>query len=168
MKDIYDKFGGLVMSKKILVAFDDSKNAMRSVEFVSTAFSKDNVVTLFNVLPDTAALCQMNSPELTPYFKSQQQSFCTLEDKKKNIVEEALKMAKEKLLEAGFEKEHIEIKLHVKKDGIARDIVSESKNNYDVIVMGRRGLSGIKEFFFGSVSQKVLHAVKNLSVLIVN
>ena len=28
----------------------------------------------------------MNSPELTPYFKSQQQAFCALEDKKKDLV----------------------------------------------------------------------------------
>ncbi len=36
-----------------------------------------------------------------------------------------------------------------------------------VIGLGRRGLSGLKKFFLGSVSQKVLHAVKDISVLIV-
>ena len=34
-------------------------------------------------------------------------------------------------------------------------------------VMGRRGMTAVKEFFIGSISQKVLHAVKDKSVLIV-
>jgi nucleotide-binding universal stress UspA family protein len=34
--------------------------------------------------------------------------------------------------------------------------------------MGRRGLSGIKEFFLGSVSQKVLQSAKAVSVVLVN
>ncbi|MCF8069770.1 MAG: universal stress protein [Desulfobacterales bacterium] len=33
------------------------------------------------------------------------------------------------------------------------------------MVIGRRGLSNMKDFFLGSVSQKVLHGVKIASVL---
>ncbi|MGD9017247.1 MAG: universal stress protein, partial [Desulfobacterales bacterium] len=60
------------MSQKILIAMDDSENAMRAVTQVANTFSKDTLVTLFSVLPDTATLCDMNSPELTPLFRSQQ------------------------------------------------------------------------------------------------
>jgi len=52
--------------------------------------------------------------------------------------------------------------------GIARDIVAEADSGYDTIVMGRRGLSGIKEFVMGSVSQKVLHSVKDVSIILVS
>jgi nucleotide-binding universal stress UspA family protein len=34
--------------------------------------------------------------------------------------------------------------------------------------MGRRGQSEIKEFILGSISQKVFHLVKDISVLVVN
>ncbi len=71
------------MGRKILVAIDDSENAMRAVQFVAEAFTQDQTLTIFSVVQDTAALCEMNSPELTPYFISQQESFCVLEDKKK-------------------------------------------------------------------------------------
>ena len=81
------------MGRKILVAFDDSKNAMRAVQFVAETFSPDNKITLLSVLQNTAALCEMNSPELTPYFVSQQDSFCILEDKKKGLVEDAIEKA---------------------------------------------------------------------------
>jgi len=153
---------------KVLVALDDSDNAARAVEYVSRNFSADHEVTLFSVIPDTQMLCNMNSPELTPYFWSQRNVFCSLEDKKKELIEAAASRAKDVLMKAGFKKEKIAVKVQAKKKGIARDIVAEAESGYDTIVMGRRGLSGIKEFVMGSVSQKVLHSVKDVSVVIVS
>ncbi|MFC1814896.1 universal stress protein [Thermodesulfobacteriota bacterium] len=156
------------MGRKILVAIDDSKNALRAVEFVADTFTPENEITLFSVIQDTATLCEMNSPELTPYFVSQQDSFCVLEDKKKKLMEEASQKAKTFLVDAGFKQENIDTKLSTKKKGVARDIVDEANSGYDIVVLGRRGVSGIKEFLFGSISQKVLHLAKDVSVLIVN
>jgi len=153
---------------KVLVALDDSDNAARAVEYVSKNFSADHEVTLFSVIPDTQLLCNMNSPELTPYFWSQRNVFCSLEDKKKELIEAAANRAKDVLTKAGFKKEKIAVKVQAKKKGIARDIVAEAESGYDTIVMGRRGLSGIKEFVMGSVSQKVLHSVKDVNIVIVS
>jgi nucleotide-binding universal stress UspA family protein len=50
---------------------------------------------------------------------------------------------------------------------VARDIIEEAKSGYGVVVLGRRGLSGIKEFFLGSVSNKVVTTVKDVSVFVV-
>ena len=156
------------MGKKILLAIDDSENARRAVEFVAKFFAPDNKITLFNVIPDTATLCAMNSPELAPYFISQQSSFCLLEEKKKKLVNEALKKAKRILLDAKFEEKNITIKSEIKKRGIARDIIREAKAGYNVVVMGKRGLSGIKDFILGSVSQKVFNTANDISVLVVD
>jgi nucleotide-binding universal stress UspA family protein len=125
-------------------------------------------VTLFSVVPDTAALCEMNSPELIPYFKAQQDSFCLLEDKKRDLLGAAQARAKEALTAQGFAEERIEIKSESKKRGIAGEIVAEAQSGYDLIVVGRRGLSGIKEFFLGSISQKILNLAQDKSILIVN
>ena len=156
------------MENKLLVAFDDSENAMRAVEYIAKYFATDSKITLFNIAQDTAALCDMNSPALTPYFKSQQSAFCTLEEKKKSLVDSAQQKARKKLIAAGFEEKNITIKAETKKKGVARDIVKESQSGYDTIVLGRRGQSGIKDFLLGSVSQKVFHLVKDKSVLVVN
>jgi nucleotide-binding universal stress UspA family protein len=162
-----DKEAG--MGQKILVALDDSINAMRTVEFITMTFSpSEKDITLFSVLPDTAVLCDMNSPELTPFFLSQHSSFSQLEERKRQLVDEALKQAREVLVKAGFEKDRIHLKVQVKKRGIARDIIEEARSGYSIVVMGRRGLSGVQEFILGSVSQKVIHGVKDISVLIVN
>jgi len=156
------------MDKKVLVAIDDSENAMRAVEFIANLFTTDNKITLFNVIQDTAALCEMNSPELTPYFKSQQRSFCTLEEKKQELVNQALQNAREILMNAGFDENNITIKSEIKKSGVARDIIKEAQSGYHVIILGRRGMSGIKDFILGSISQKVFNSAKDISVLFVN
>ena len=59
------------MGHKILVAFDESENAKRAVDYIAQVFPRDAEITLFSVLQDSAAICEMNSPELTPYFESQ-------------------------------------------------------------------------------------------------
>lgn len=156
------------MAQNILLAMDDSENAQRAVTFVARIFSPENKITLFNVMLDTAALCRMDSPELTPLFKSQQTSFCALEDKKRELVNQALQKGKETLLAAGFSEDNIKIKVENKKKGVARDIVSESKEGYDLIVLGRHGITGVKDFFLGSTTQKVFNAAKEISVLIAN
>jgi nucleotide-binding universal stress UspA family protein len=156
------------MAQKILLAMDDSENAFRAVSFAARTFSPDNKITLFNVMLDTAALCDMDSPELTPLFKSQQTNFCALEDKKRELVNKAMHKAKEALLAAGFKEENLAIKVENKKRGVARDIVAESKDGYDLIVIGRHGISGVKDFFLGSITQKVFNAAKEISVLITN
>jgi nucleotide-binding universal stress UspA family protein len=156
------------MSTKILIAFDDSENAMRAVDYVARFLAKDSRVTLFSVIPDTAALCDMNSPELIPYFKSQRDAFCVLEDKKKEILTGAQLKARTLLVTNGFAEKQIQIKSGPKKKGIARDIAAEAQLGYDLIVVGRRGMSGIKEFLLGSTSQKILHLAQEVSILIVN
>ena len=156
------------MEKKILIAIDDSENAMRAVEFAAKSFTPDHRITLFSVITDTASICDMDSPELIPYFKAQQSNFCMLEDKKKELVNEALQRGKEILLKAGYKEENITIKADVKKKGVARDIVKEAISGHDLIVVGRRGVSGVKDFLLGSISQKVLNIAKDVSILIVN
>jgi nucleotide-binding universal stress UspA family protein len=155
------------MSKNILIAFDESENAGRAVDAVSETFDRDTRITLFSVAMNTEALCKMNSPELTPYFKSQQSAFCGMEDRKRELVETAMQQAKETLIRKGFKETNINTKNEAMKEGVAKDIISEAEDGYDVVVIGRGGASGIRDFLFGSTSQKVLNAARNVSVFII-
>jgi nucleotide-binding universal stress UspA family protein len=156
------------MQKRILVALDDSENALRAVEFVSRTFTLDHEITLFSVLQDMTALYEHYSPELTPYFLTQRDAFTSIDDKKKDLIQEAAEKAKELLLNAGFEEKSIILKIEEQKKGIARDIIDEASSGYDAIVLGRRGLSSFTGFILGSVSQKVLHSAKNISIVVVD
>ena len=156
------------MAHKILIALDDSENALRAVDYVASNFQNHTPVTLFSVIADTASLCDMNSPELIPLFKSQQSSFCQLEDKKRSLVNDACENGRKILSDAGWDPAYVAIKVAPKHKGVARDIVQEASQGYDLIVIGKHGVTGIRDFFLGSISQKVLQLAKDISVLIVN
>ncbi|MDZ7699426.1 MAG: universal stress protein [Deltaproteobacteria bacterium] len=106
------------MEKKILIAVDDSENARRAVEFVASVFKPDHKVTLFSVALNTTAICDLNSPGLTPYFVSQQSAFCQVEDQQKALMQKALEAAKETLLSAGFKADHVRTRLETEKKGL--------------------------------------------------
>jgi len=145
------------VKRKILIAMDDSDNALRAVSFVAEAFDSESEIVLLSVVPKITAACELNADTLAAHFKSQQAAFCQVEEEKEKLLREALGKGKQMLLDAGYE------------DGkIRRDIVSEAERlDVDLIVLGRRGLSGIKEFFLGSISQKVLQLCKDRSALLV-
>ena len=156
------------MAKKILIAMDDSENAQRAVSFVAEAFGNENEIVLLSVVPKITAACELNADTLVAHFKSQQAAFCQAGEEKENLLRQALEKAKQVFIEVGFDEAKVQPRLKQQNKGVARDIVSEAERlDVDLIVLGRRGLSGIKEFFLGSISQKVLQLCKDKSVLLV-
>lgn len=157
------------MARKTLVAVDESKNSMKAVDYVPKRMQTTGMVTLFSVIPDPTAACGLDSAALTPLFEENRQTFCAIEGTKKDSVKAFMEKAKQALVMGGFASKDITIKIRKKKVGIARDILKEAQHRkYDTLVIGRRGLSGIKQFLFGSVSNKVVQLAKNLSVIIVD
>lgn len=157
------------MAKKILVAVDESKNSLKAVNYVAKGMQPSGTVTLFSVIPDPTAACDLDGPSLTPLFNQSRKAFCALEDTKKDHLKEFMEKAKHVLVEAGFPSKNVTVKIRKKKAGIARDILKEAKNGkYTTVVLGRRGLSAVKEFLFGSVSHKVVQLAKNVSVIVVD
>jgi len=157
------------MAKKILVAVDESKNSMKAVKYVAGGMEKTGTVTLLSVLPDATAACGLDSPSLTPLFKKSKQAFCAIEDTKKDSVKAFMEKAKQALVEAGFPSKNVAVKIRKKKVGIARDILKEAEQGkYTTLVVGRRGLTGIKQFLLGSVSNKIVQLAKRVSVIVVD
>ena len=64
--------------------------------------------------------------------------------------------ARQLLVDAGFPRDAAKIRLHERENGITRDILSEAKRGYSAIVVGRRGISKVKELILGSVTTKLL------------
>jgi nucleotide-binding universal stress UspA family protein len=84
------------------------------------------------------------------------------------IITPSLDKAKRKLLDSGFEPNKISIKLIQGVHSRAKAIADEAKKeNYGIIVMGRRGLSRVQNFFIGRVTNKVIHIARDRTIWIV-
>ena len=87
----------------------------------------------------------------------------------KNFQERAEKAAKEILEKvANMFREHELAVNIVLKTGHPAEVICQAaeKGEFDFVVMGNRGLGGIKELLLGSVSNRVAHCV-NSSIIIV-
>ena len=113
-------------------------------------------------------LCELDPPFIKGFVPNQYSDYCTsIQNEKRRVLEESLEAGRRIFLNAGFKAESILTKIEIMKNDVALTIIEEARTGYDLIVLGRRGHTGLKKFLFGSVSQKVLHAIEDISVLIV-
>jgi len=161
------------MAKKILVAMDASEHAMKAARYVAETLKgcKDVKITLFSVIPEISSafktLVGTDFASIIPDFEKKLGGLATLRHKQEAKIEEILKQAQKILEDTGIPAKNVEIAVRRKKEGIARDILRElERENYDTIVVGRRGVSGA--FFFGSVSDKVVKYARNCAVWVID
>ncbi len=125
-------------------------------------------VTMFSVLSEATDACGLDGPSVAPVLRENIKAFCTIEQAKKSAVQGFMEEAKKPLIKAGFPSKNVSIRLRKKQAGIARDILKEAgRGKYDTIVVGRRGLTGVRKFFSGSVTNKVFQSSHDIAVLVV-
>ncbi|ACL01832.1 universal stress protein [Desulfatibacillum aliphaticivorans] len=157
------------MANSILIALDDSENAQKALEYVANNMNPSATVVIITILPKVSTACGMDSPSLTPLFNKNSQVFCTMEDVKRERMKEYVGEAEKRLVAAGFSPDNLKSRVEEQRSGVARDILQEIKEGkYDTVVLGRRGLSGVKEFFSGSVTTKVLQGATGVTVIVVD
>ena len=156
------------MPQKILIALDGSEISSKIVEFAAKTVSENSVITLFSVIPNVDLLCELDPWFIKGFAPKQYPDYCrAIQDEKRRLLDETLQAGRQQFLDAGFKVESISTKIEMMKHDVALTIIEEARTGYDLIVLGRRGHSGLKKFLLGSVSQKVLQAVEDISVLIV-
>ena len=154
---------GAVKSNRVLIAMDGSENALRAADHAGFMLAgTDCQVTLFHTMRHLRRYVPQEvldeAPELEELWKT----------KAGQEIEPYMKKAKEMLVEAGISESQISKKVVDGSRSAASDILEEARGEgYGTIVMGRRGLSGLKEFFMGSVSAKVLQNSNGMAVWIV-
>jgi nucleotide-binding universal stress UspA family protein len=72
------------------------------------------------------------------------------------------------LVQVGVRPEQIKSKFGVKKGEIAPAILEEvDLSHYETLVVGRRGLSRMREFFLGSISTELVREAQGCAVCVV-
>ena len=136
------------MFKKILVAVDGSELSYRSVDYALDLAQKYSaeikIITVIDAPSDTLVA---QASTFAPH---------SIKDHEKKVE----KAHEQILLKVITKAEKLTPKVSVTKEVLegppAEKIVETAKTeSFDLIVMGSRGLGGIKEFILGSVSDKV-------------
>ena len=162
--------GGSPQPGKYLVALDGSDEAMRAVDYVGTMLAgSECAVTLFHVLRGFEFLSLgfegafvptpevLGGEELKAEFQRAEEAIKTV-----------CNQAQDRLEQAGVKGAQINTKIVAGAASRAKAIVEEAKNQgYGTIVVGRRGLSRVEEFFMGRVSSKVMQLAKEMAVWVV-
>ncbi len=162
--------GGVPNTRMILVGFDQSKGAEKSLDFIRAAFRKsDSKVTLCHIIR-TLKLHQIRD-SLSEYQNLVFTPDHELKWKKVNKmqIEPVIEEAKRKLISTGWPHYHVSKKIIVNQPSISQCLMDHAKNEgYGTIVLGRRGISLVREFFLGRVGHKVLAKANKMAVWIIS
>ena len=161
--------GSELQRKKILVCLDRSEGALQAMDFVGKLLggsSSDFEVTLFHVINDPEAFPQGFGDYLAPDLEQELMQRAEKKAEEDELaMETVLKEAGARLEIAGFEPTRVSRKI-VRGGGKKAGIIAEEaqRGGYDTIVVGRRGLSKVQEFFMGSVSKQVIDLTRDKTV----
>jgi nucleotide-binding universal stress UspA family protein len=141
----------IYLIRKVLVAVDGSENSDKALDFALDLAEKYGAaVTVLNISESPA----MGVVPLEPTTISGESMVVFAKDLQK-FHEEILSKA---VVHAREIKPNVVVSSKLREGDPAMDIVAEAKEGgFDVVVVGHRGLSRVKEIFLGNVSEKVAH-----------
>jgi nucleotide-binding universal stress UspA family protein len=152
--------------KKILVAVDGSESALEAVRYVGCTLPPQGIeVSLFHVM--TRIPKSFWDLEKDHAYQYQIASTKAWETMQEEAIKEFMSQSSQILMNCGIPQEAVRVVIEDRKVGIARDIVAESERGYSAVVVGRRGLSQLKDLVMGSIVYKLVEKLANIPLLIV-
>ena len=152
--------------RKLLLAVDGSDQALEAVRYIGMVVAPDRTdIVLFNVgigFPDVFYDMDNN-----PLYRSKKTKVMGWLADHQLVIGEFKEKALKILAVAGFPENAINIKTQTKKAGILKDIIQESYQNYSAIVIGRTGVSRLKDLVLGSMSHKLAEKIKHIPTVVV-
>jgi nucleotide-binding universal stress UspA family protein len=152
--------------EKILIAVDGSAWSMEAIRHVAQVSPRQaTFVVLFHVKKQGAlSYKDMGTHAL---FRLQSAELAVLEGMQKRVMEAFMRRGRQIFLDAGFPEDAVRIQICRKRGGVVRDIVEESKEGYTTIVVGRKGLSRLKDTVFGNVTARLLKKSCDLPIWVI-
>ena len=154
---------GTVKKKHVLLAIDNSKNALRAVDHAGFMLSgTDAKVTIFHSKRELSRFIPGVLVEEFPEFQKH-----WLRKAGKEIAP-FMQKAKDMLLAAGLRDGQIKTKVADGSRSVAVEILEEAQRvDAGSIFLGLHGYSSVKEFTMGGVTRKVLNHAADTAVCIV-
>lgn len=156
--------GGRPHSRKMLIAVDSSENSLKAVQYAAAFAAECGCeVSLCHVV-------RRFFPALTPSSVAPAGEAVEeeLNEGMKEKVQEIFAACRTRLLDAGVHAGRISLICRRGSYSRAAEILDvAAEGDYGTIVLGRRGISSVREFLLGRVTNKVLNGAENVAVWIV-
>jgi nucleotide-binding universal stress UspA family protein len=152
--------------RRILLAVDGSEQAFEAVRYVSRLLSPHRMeVVLFHVM--TRVPESFWDIEKEPTLRQKPGDTGAWESQQKKEIQEFMEKARCLFLDQNVPEDAVSAKIQERKVGIARDIIHESQKDYDGVVVGRWGMSMLKDFLWGSIANKLIGRLINIPLCVV-
>jgi nucleotide-binding universal stress UspA family protein len=140
--------------QNILVPIDGSDHADKALDYALDLGEKYKAkIEIYNVIP-TAAVWML------PQQRTSSQDLMQLQASHEELLAEALTKTMKT-------KPELTVTTRLNEGRAADEIIARAKNgNFDLIVMGSRGLGGVREFLLGSVSDRVADEAESPTLII--
>ncbi len=152
--------------RKILVAVDGSAQSMDMIHYVSKTVPQTGIgIVVYQVISKVPEVFWDLGKD--PAWQQKIESLRAWEKQQETLAANFMNRVTEVFTDAGFSPWTIITRIGRQKEGIARDIISEARQGYDVVVIGRGKSSGEEGAPLGSVASKVLGAASSFSLWLI-
>jgi nucleotide-binding universal stress UspA family protein len=155
-----------VKMNKILLAVDGSEQAMDAVRYVCESVPRAGVeVVVYHVMSKVPEVFWDLGKD--PAWQKKIESLRAWEKQQETLAATFMDSALMLFKEAGFGPGKVTTRIGRQKEGIARDIITEARQGYDVVVIGRGKASAEEGTPLGSVASKIISSATSFSLWLI-
>lgn len=153
--------------KRVLLAVDGSDQALEAVRYIGSVVAPAHAeIVLFHVgsgFPQVYWDMGRN-----PLYDSKKNKVKGWLADNQLVMGEFKEKAFKILSNWGFGPQAIQVKTQTEKTSVLVDIIQESYQGYSAVVVGRTGVSWLKDVFTGSLAYKLVEKIKHIPTVVVS
>ena len=155
------------LNKKILLAVDNSRPSRAALAYA---------ISMASIIPNLSYVLLHIEPMVSLFLKEEARTKAAARKELEKIAKRNAQFAndlldeyRQEMLANGISADRIETHTQPRDLGVAKDIIDKAQQHqYDAIVVGRRGLSGIAKLYAGSVTTDILEQSQLIPVWLVD
>lgn len=149
----------------MLVALDGSRRSLDTIRHIGQIEALKRLdITLIHIFTGFPGYLLEVDRDPAPLFSARDIEYRSAEQRKN--IGEWMAHARNALIRSGFPEAGVNGRIDDLKVGVARDLLAEARNDYDALVIRRRGMSKIASLILGSISSKLLESATFIPLLI--
>ncbi len=152
--------------RKILMATDGSDHALNGAHYLAQLYrnTPEIEISVLNIAPKVPPLFmeEGHNPRVRKQFEAWR-------DRIEREAQQYLAEAAGILQDGGLKKDQVQTRHLRQRIGVARDIIREADaEKFDGIVLGKKGMNWLEEYFLGSITNKLLEISEDHPVWVVD